>query len=113
MRDQPVQVGVRRHRQVQVLHAQVVDGLRSNKSMKKLTTLGWWGLHSTEVPYLLLNQQPRGLILNVPQKKFTGKIIDVAQVNQPPWLEESGQWLENVGKNLAKPYIDKHSGSTR
>ena len=59
LRDQPVQVGVRRHRQVQVLHAQVVDGLRSNKSMKKLTTLGWWGLHSTEVPYLLLNQQPR------------------------------------------------------
>ena len=32
LRDQPVQVGVRRHRQVQVLHAQVVDGLRSNKS---------------------------------------------------------------------------------
>ena len=40
LRDEPVQVGVRRHRQVQVLHAQVVDGLRSHKSMKKLTALG-------------------------------------------------------------------------
>jgi len=30
LRDQPVQVGVRRHRQVQVLHAQVVDCLRTS-----------------------------------------------------------------------------------
>ena len=27
---------------------------------------------------------------------FREKIIDVAEVNQMRWLEESGQWLENV-----------------
>ena len=26
------------------------------------------------------------------------KIIDVAEVNQLHWLEESGQWLENVDR---------------
>ena len=30
------------------------------------------------------------------QKNFRGKIIDVAEVNQQRWLEESGQRLENV-----------------
>ena len=29
-------------------------------------------------------------------KKFIGKIVDVADVNQRRCLEESGQWLENV-----------------
>ena len=27
-----------------------------------------------------------------------GKVIDVAEVNQWHWLEESGQWLENVDR---------------
>ena len=27
-----------------------------------------------------------------------GKIIDIAEVNQWRWLEESGQWLENVDR---------------
>ena len=31
-------------------------------------------------------------------KKITGKIIDVAEVNQPPWLEEHGQGVENVDR---------------
>ena len=30
-----------------------------------------------------------------PKKNSRGKIIDVAEVNQCRWLEESGQWLEN------------------
>ena len=30
------------------------------------------------------------------QKNFKGKIIDVAQVNQPLLFEERGQWLEDV-----------------
>ena len=29
---------------------------------------------------------------------FTGKIIDVAEVSQWRWAEESGQWLENVDR---------------
>ena len=29
-------------------------------------------------------------------KNLRGKIIDIAKVNQRRWLEECGQWLENV-----------------
>ena len=47
-------------------------------------------LRSTEVAYSLLTQYS--------QKKFRGKIIDVAEVNQQRWLEEIGQWLENVDR---------------
>ena len=52
-------------------------------------------LHSTEVAYLLLTQQPR---VQFPafQKNLRGKMIKVAEVNQRHWLEESGQWLEYV-----------------
>ena len=32
---------------------------------------------------------------------FRGKIIDVAEVNKWLWLEESGQWLENVDQLLS------------
>ena len=39
-----------------------------------------------------------GLIPRVPEKNFRGKIIDVAEVNQQHWIEESGQWLENVDR---------------
>ena len=44
---------------------------------------------------MLLTQQPRvrfPVLLNF----FRGNIIDVAEVNQRCWLEESGQWHENV-----------------
>ena len=42
-----------------------------------------------------------------------GKIIDVAQVNQRRWLEESGQWLENVDRThlvlaTGKPVLQKN-----
>ena len=57
---------------------------------------GRW-LQSTEVAYLLLTQQPQ-IRLPVFQKMFRGNIIDVAEVNQRRWLEESGQWLENVDR---------------
>ena len=40
------------------------------------------------------------------QKNFRGKIIDVAEDNQRPWLEESGQWLENVDRT----HLDLASG---
>ena len=50
-------------------------------------------LHSTDVAYLLLTQQP-GFDSRHSQQIFRGKIIDVAEVNQQCWLQESGQWLE-------------------
>ena len=55
------------------------------------------GLRSTEVAYLLLTQQPQVWYPALP-KFFWGKIINVAEVYQWPWLEESGQLLENVGQ---------------
>ena len=36
------------------------------------------------------------LIPNFPQKKFSGKIVDVVEVNRWCWLDENGQRLENV-----------------
>ena len=52
------------------------------------------GKHSTKV--LASHPTAPGLIPSVPTKKFRGKIINVAEVNQRRWLEESGQWQENV-----------------
>ena len=57
------------------------------------------GLHSTEVAYLHLTQQPQ-VCFPAFSKNFRGKIIDVAEANQQRWLEESGQWLENVDQTL-------------
>ena len=37
-----------------------------------------------------------GSIPSVPEKISEEKIIDVAEVNQRPSIEESTQWLENV-----------------
>ena len=45
--------------------------------------------------YLLLDPAAPGSIPSVPPKD-RGKIIDVAEVNQRHWLDQSGQWLENV-----------------
>ena len=41
-----------------------------------------------------------------------GKIINLAEVNQQCWLEESGQWLENVDQThlvlaSGKPVLQK------
>ena len=47
---------------------------------------------------LLLGLAAPGLIPSIPKKNFRGKIIDVGEVNQLRWLEESGQWLENVDR---------------
>ena len=73
---------------------------------------GHWGLHSTEVAHMLLAQQPQVWFPAFPQKHYRGKIIDVAEINQHPWLEESGQWPENVDRtHLAlasgKPVLQK------
>ena len=59
---------------------------------QRLVWLGERVLHSTEVAYWFLTQQPRFDSQGSP-KNFIGKIIDVAEVNQRRWLEESGQWL--------------------
>ena len=45
-------------------------------------------------------------------KKFSGKIINFAEVNQWCWLEDSGQWLENVDRThlvlaSGKPVLQK------
>ena len=69
-------------------------------------------MHGTEVAYLLLTQQPRFKSQRSP-KKFRGKIIDVVEVNQWPWLEESGPWLENVDQTYlvlasGKPDLQKY-----
>ena len=45
-------------------------------------------MRSIEVAHLLLTQHS--------QNNFIEKIITVAEVNQPRWLEESEQWVENV-----------------
>ena len=45
------------------------------------------------------------------QKNFRRKIIDVAEVNQWPWLEESGQWLKMFIEPtwlVASQYYKKH-----
>ena len=52
-------------------------------------------LHSTEVAYLLRVKQLRVRFPVFP-KNFQRKNVDVAVVYQRHWLEESGQWLENV-----------------
>ena len=58
--------------------------------------MNWGGVgYSTGEAYLLIIQRPRFKSQHSP-KNFRGKIIDVADVNQRRWLEESGQWLENV-----------------
>ena len=66
--------------------------------------MGGGVLHSTAVAYLLLTQHS--------QKKFREKIIGVAEVNQWCWLEESGQWLQNVDRThlllaSGKPVLKK------
>ena len=46
---------------------------------------------------MLLTLQPR-FDSQLSPKHFSGKIINVAEVNQQYLLEESGQWLENVDR---------------
>ena len=46
--------------------------------------------------YLLSDPATLGLIPCVPENVSKEKIINIAQVNQRLWFEESGQWLENV-----------------
>ena len=52
---------------------------------------------------MLLAQPPQVQFLAFP-KNFRGKIIDVAEVNQRRWLEESGQQLENVDQVVSQCY---------
>ena len=52
---------------------------------------GSGGLHSTEVAFLLLTQQPQ-----VRFSAFLKIYFDVTEIYQWCWLEKSGQMLENV-----------------
>ena len=45
---------------------------------------------------MLLDPAALSLIPSIPKKNSEEKIVDIAEVNQWPCLEESGQWLENV-----------------
>ena len=69
------------------------------------------GLHSTEVAYLHLPHQPQVRIPVFP-KDFQGKNYWCCWVNQRLWLEENGQWLENVDQThlvlaRGKPVLQK------
>ena len=49
---------------------------------------------------------------SIPEIFISGKTIDVSEVNQRHWFEESGQWLENVDRThlilaIAKPVLQK------
>ena len=48
--------------------------------------------------HLLPDPPAPGLIPSFSENFFRGKIIDVAEVSQWRWLEESGLWLENVDR---------------
>ena len=49
--------------------------------------------------YLLPDPAALGSFLSIPKFFIEEKIVNVAEVNQRHCLEESGQWLENVGQN--------------
>ena len=55
---------------------------------------------------MLLAQPPQVQFLAFP-KNFRRKIIDIAEVNQRLWLEESGQWPENLVPASGKPVSQK------
>ena len=57
---------------------------------------GGGGALCAEVTNLSLTQQPWSNS-QCSQNNSRGKIINIVEVNQLRWLEESGQWLENVG----------------
>ena len=54
------------------------------------------GSIAQRLAFLLPDPSALGSIPSVPQKISEEKIVDVAEDSQQRWLEESGQWLENV-----------------
>ena len=59
------------------------------------------------------NNQVSGLIPSTPKLFSEDKITHAAEVNQRRWLEESGEWLENVDKTTlvlarGKPVLQKN-----
>ena len=72
------------------------------------TTMFWGrGQHSTMVSKLASGPSCTRFDSQHSQKNFRGKIIDVAEVNQRRWLEESGQWHENVDRTHLDLASDK------
>ena len=58
--------------------------------------LAYLGQHTPKVGILASGPSCPGSIPSIPQKNLRGKIVAVAEVNQPRCLEESEKWLENV-----------------
>ena len=57
------------------------------------------GQHSTMVSILASDPGCTRFDSQRSQKKFRGKIVDDAEVNQWRWLEERGQWHEKICQN--------------
>ena len=60
--------------------------------MKTLEEIERWGAAQHRGSGLASHPAAPGSIPRIPE------IIDIAEVNQRCWLEESGQWLENVAR---------------
>ena len=76
---------------------------------KQLTVL--WQ-HSAMVSVIASGPSYPGFHSQRSQKNFRGRVVDVAEVNQPSCLEESGQWLgiidqTNLGRASGKLVLQK------
>ena len=69
--------------------------------MSKVQTLAYvftfkGGSITQWLAYLLLDPSTPGLILSAPEFFSEEKTVDVAEIYQRHYFDESGQWLENV-----------------
>ena len=70
------------------------------------------GQYSTELKILASQLAAPGLIPSIPKKNSEEKLSMLLRLNQWRWLEESGQWLENVALSQialasGKPVLQK------
>ena len=73
-----------------------------------------WGAAKQRGSILASHPRAPSLIPSIPPKKFRGKTINVADIIQWCWLEDSRQWLENVDwtnvvRASGKPSGQKHA----
>ena len=64
--------------------------------MYKTTQTSNWGSIAQWLGFLLPDPAAPGSLCSIPKKNSEEKSINLAEVNQWCWLEESGQWLENL-----------------
>ena len=69
--------------------------------MKTLEEIERWGAAQHRGNVLASHPAAPGSIPRIPE------IIDIAEVNKRCWLEESGQWLENVARAHLVPASGK------